>query len=114
MDHRVQEPLNVDLDLSPQSKPVQSFVGADIAEYRLYDCHTLRVDLTSFFTLDLLYHELREVDPIRPDRNHQALWSTIFPIKTFPSQSTTSSIVLLCTICSIHVHPIYTSLYLKT
>ena len=62
MDHTVKEPLNVDLDLSSQSKPIQSFVGADIAEYRLYDCHTLGVDLMSFFTLDLLLLPLQIID----------------------------------------------------
>ena len=40
----VQEPLDIDLDLSPQGEPVEPFVGANIPKDRLNNGHALGVD----------------------------------------------------------------------
>ncbi len=58
VDHMVQEPLDVDLDLPPQCKLVHPFIGADIPEYLFYYGNPMGVDLTPFLTLDLLHHNL--------------------------------------------------------
>ena len=58
VDHTVQEPLYVDLDLPPQCKPVHPFIGADIPEYLFYYGNPVGIDLPAFLTLDLLHHDL--------------------------------------------------------
>ena len=42
---------------------------AEVCEHRLYYGHPPLIDTVALLTLDLLYHELGEVDPIRPDGN---------------------------------------------
>jgi hypothetical protein len=71
VNHTVQKPLYVYLDLPSEDEPVKPLIGEDIPEDRLNDGHPLGVDFPAFLTIDLLNHEFGEVDPIRPDGDHQ-------------------------------------------
>ena len=84
MDHAVQQPLDIYLDLAPQGKPIKPFVGSDVCEYRLYDGHPLWIDSAPLFTLDLIYHELVEVHTIRSYGDRQAFGPRTISVDAFP------------------------------
>ena len=56
MNQAVKHPLDVDLDLTSQGKPVHSLACANVAEDRFYNAQPFAVSAPSLFCVDLLLH----------------------------------------------------------
>ena len=52
----VKHPLNVDLDMTAQGKPVHFLAAANVPKYRLYNTQPFAVNAPSLFRVDLLLH----------------------------------------------------------
>ena len=67
VNHAAQEPLDINLDLSPERKSVQALLSSDVGKDGLGHGEPLRVDLSPQFTINLAGHPLGKVGKL--DRN---------------------------------------------
>jgi hypothetical protein len=101
VDHAVEHPLDVHLGLTLQGEPIKSFVGAKVRKDRLDDRDPSHVDLSPLFALDLLHHELGEVDSIGREWNHKGLWATAIAVDAPALHRAVPAVLFLCPIDAI-------------